>query len=219
MAFRACVWDLDGTLFYTLPTIHHYCNLSLAHFGLGSITLDACRDLCRLSIAAFYPRLLTLGGCPAGDVARLAPALRDYDCASYLQDFAYLTEPYPGIKQTLAALRAKGIKNGVLTNKPDAIAQALVGRFLGDAIDVCIGQTPESISKPDPRSMDGVLSALGVSRDEVLYVGDTDVDMQTAQNTHVAAAAALWGYQPREALAPYAPDFFLSAPTELIALF
>lgn len=64
MGFRACVWDLDGTLLYTLPTIHHYCNQSLRHFGFHGITLDECRDLCRLSIAEFYHKLLKLGGCP-----------------------------------------------------------------------------------------------------------------------------------------------------------
>ena len=58
MPFRACVWDLDGTLLYTLPTIHHYCNLSLAHFGFHGVTLDECRSLCRLSIAHFYHKLL-----------------------------------------------------------------------------------------------------------------------------------------------------------------
>lgn len=63
MGFRACVWDLDGTLLYTLPTIHHYCNQSLRHFGFHDITLDECRDLCRLSIAEFYHKLLKLGGC------------------------------------------------------------------------------------------------------------------------------------------------------------
>lgn len=81
MGFRACVWDLDGTLLYTLPTIHHYCNQSLRHFGFHDITLDECRDLCRLSIAEFYHKLLKLGGCPPDRVAALQPAIRDYDCA------------------------------------------------------------------------------------------------------------------------------------------
>lgn len=219
MPFRACVWDLDGTLLYTLPTIHHYCNQSLAHFGFHAITLDECRDLCRLSIAHFYHRLLTLGGCPPEDVERLQPLIRDYDYAIYLTDFTYLTEPYDGICETLEALREKGIKTAVLTNKPDAVACALIGQFFGDRIDVCIGQTPESISKPDPRSMDGILEALGVRRDEVLYVGDTDVDMATARNTRVAAAAVTWGYQPLESLTPYQPYFIVHTPTELIPLF
>ena len=92
MGFRACVWDLDGTLLYTLPTIHHYCNQSLRHFGFHDITLDECRDLCRLSIAEFYHKLLKLGGCPPDRVAALQPAIRDYDCAGVPQRF-HLSHP------------------------------------------------------------------------------------------------------------------------------
>lgn len=122
MGFRACVWDLDGTLLYTLPTIHHYCNQSLRHFGFHDITLDECRDLCRLSIAEFYHKLLKLGGCPPDRVAALQPVIRDYDCAAYLSDFTYLTQPYTGVCETLAELNRRGIKNAVLTNKPNAVA-------------------------------------------------------------------------------------------------
>lgn len=219
MPFRACVWDLDGTLLYTLPTIHHYCNLSLAHFGFHGVTLDECRSLCRLSIAHFYHELLALGGCPAEEIGQLQPAIRDYDCAAYLADSAYLTDPYEGIRKTLEALRAKGVKNAVLTNKPDAVACSLIGHFFGGLIDICVGQTPDSISKPDSRSMDGVLQALGVSQDEVVYIGDTDVDMQTAHNTHTTAAAAAWGYQPLSMLLPYEPTFIVRTPQELIPIF
>ena len=123
------------------------------------------------------------------------------------------------IHKTLEALRAKGVKNAVLTNKPDAVACSLIGRFFGSLIDICVGQTPDSISKPDSRSMDGVLQALGVSRDEVVYIGDTDVDMQTAHNTHTTAAAAVWGYQPLSMLLPYEPTFIVRTPQELIPIF
>lgn len=69
-------------------------------------------------------------------------------------------------------------------------------------MELCVGQTPETISKPDPYSMDPVLERLGIPREQILYVGDTDVDMQTARNTQTAAAAAAWGYQPLEMLLP-----------------
>lgn len=68
-------------------------------------------------------------------------------------------------------------------NKPNAVACALIDRFFGDAMELCVGQTPETISKPDPYSMDPVLERLGIPREQILYVGDTDVDMQTARNT------------------------------------
>lgn len=219
MLFRACVWDLDGTLLNTLPTILHYCNQSLAHFGFHSIVMEDCRDLCRLLISHFYHRLLELGGCPPQDIERLQPAIRDYDCASYLSDFMYLTEPYEGVRETLKALQDMGVQNAVLTNKPDALAHSLIERFFGGLMQACIGQTPKTISKPDPRSMDRVLEALGVQRSEILYVGDTDVDMQTTHNTGTAAAAACWGYQSIEQLLPYKPAYIVHAPRDLVSIF
>ena len=170
MGFRACVWDLDGTLLYTLPTIHQYCNQTLRHNGDHGITLDECRDLCRLSIAEFYHMLVKLGGCPPDRVAALQPAIRDYDCAAYLSDFTYLTQPYAGVCETLAELNRRGIKNAVLTNKPNAVACALIDRFFGDAMELCVGQTPETISKPDPHSMDPVLEQLGIPREHSMSV-------------------------------------------------
>lgn len=219
MALQVCVWDLDGTLLYTLPTIHYYCNQSLVHFGLHEITLAECQDLCRLSIAHFYHKLLALGGCPAEEIDRLQPAIRDYDCASYLRNFTYLTTPYPGVADTIRTLRARGIRSACLTNKPNDVACSLIGHFFGGLIDVCIGQTPDSISKPDPCSMDRMLELLGVGRDEVLYIGDTDVDMETARNTRTAAAAAAWGYQPLSVLEAYHPAYILHEPGELLSVF
>lgn len=217
--FRACIFDLDGTLLYTLPTIHHYCNKSLAHFGLDSISMADCQNLCRLSIAHFYHRLLELGGCPPERIPELAPHIRDYDCAAYLEDFTYLTEPYAGIPELLQALRARGIPTGVLTNKPNAVAQSVVRHFFGDLLSVCVGQTPDSISKPDPRSMDSIFTALSRKPGEVLYVGDTDVDMQTAANTEVAAAAVAWGYQPLEHLLTYQPALIARHPMDILKFF
>lgn len=214
--FRACIFDLDGTLLYTLPTIHHYCNASLSHFHLHSITITECQELCRLSISHFYQRLLLLGGCPPDKVHELQPQIRDYDCAAYLKDFTYLTEPYPGMTETLQALRRQGMLAGVLTNKPHAIANSLVRHFFGDLVSVCIGQTPNTISKPDPRCMDEILIRLSCEKDDLVYIGDTDVDMETAQNTGVTAIAAAWGYQPLTSLLPYHPAFIAQQPTDIL---
>ena len=116
-------------------------------------------------------------------------------------------------------LNRRGIKNAVLTNKPNAVACTLIDRFFGDAMELCVGQTPETISKPDPHSMDSVLERLGIPREQILYVGDTDVDMQTARNTQTAAAAAAWGYQTLEMLLPYHPEFIVRRPEQLLTIF
>ena len=219
MGFTACVWDLDGTLLYTLPTVHHYCNQSLRHLGFHDVSMDDCRDLCRLPIAEFYPKPLKLGGCSAERIPALLPEIREYDYAAYLSDFTYLTKPYAGICETLEELNCRGIKNAVLTNKFNDVARPLIEHFFGDLIALCVGQTPETISKPDPHSMNPVLEQLGIPREQILYVGDTDVDMQTARNTQTAAAAAAWGYQPLEMLLPYHPEFIVRKPEQLLTIF
>ena len=195
---RACIFDLDGTLADTLPTVHHYCCSSLTHFGLGPVTLDQCRGLCRLSIAEFYPQLLRLGGCPEERVESLREPIRQYDLESYLQDIFYLTRPYPGTDRLLGQLRELGIVTAVLTNKPAPLAQSLMTALFPGLLDEIDGQTPESVSKPDPRSLTGLLDRLGVDRADCLYVGDTDVDMRTAQGAEVSVCAVTWGYQTRE---------------------
>lgn len=218
MNVRACVWDLDGTLLYTLPTVHYYCNRSLTHFGLREITIAQTMDLCRMSIQHFYQELLRLGGCPQQDIARLHPEIREFDCASYLADPMFLTYPYDGILHTLDTLSERGITHAVLTNKPNELAVPLVRHFFGERIGICIGQTTTSISKPHPGCMDGIFDALPCARDEILYIGDTDVDMETARNTGVTAAAALWGYQPDRVLLSYKPALVLDIPEALQTL-
>ncbi|MFQ7689469.1 MAG: HAD family hydrolase [Butyricicoccus sp.] len=165
-------------------------------------------------MAEFYHKLLKLGGCPPNQVAALQPAIRDYDCAAYLSDFTYLTQPYAGVCETLAELNRRGIKNAVLTNKPNAVACTLIDRFFGDAMELCVGQTPETISKPDPHSMD-LCRCPGIPREQILYVGTPSGYGPAC----TAAAAAAWGYQTLEMLLPYHPEFIVRRPEQLLTIF
>lgn len=215
---RACIFDLDGTLADTLPTVHHYCSNSLVHFGLKAVTLEQCRGLCRLSIAEFYPNLLRLGGCPEERTAELLEPIRQYDLNSYLQDIFYLTQPYPGVTALLEQLREIGVICAVLTNKPAPLAQALMSALFPGLLDVVEGQTPSSVSKPDPRSLTDLLDKLNTDKEDCLYVGDTDVDMRTAQSAGVSACAVTWGYQAKKELSAFSPTWFAESPEELFAI-
>ncbi len=216
---RACIFDLDGTLVNTLPTVHHYCNQSLAYFGLQSISEDECRKLCRLPIASFYHRLLELGGCPADQVEKLSAPIRDYDLSIYLKDYRYLTNPYPGIADLLQELHGRGVVTAVLTNKPAPVAESLMADLFPGIFEIVRGQTPDTISKPDPRSLWNLLRDLNVERRECIYVGDTDVDMKTAVTAKVPAAAATWGFQEREILLSFQPDYVVDSPMDILTLF
>lgn len=213
--FRACIFDLDGTLADTLPTVHHYCNLSLAHFGLGEVTLEQCQGLCRLSAAEFYSRLLRMGGCPEDRVEELREPIRAYDLSIYMKDFRSLTEPFPGVEELLRRLKERGVISAVLTNKPAPLAAALMADLFPGLLTLVAGQVPGSIAKPDPRSLTGLIERLRLEREECLYIGDTDVDMITAINADVPKCAVTWGYQGPQELAAYSPEYTVDTPGEL----
>lgn len=217
--YSACIFDLDGTIINTLPTVLHYCNRTLDHFGFSHISADVCQTLCRLPIGVFYHELLRLGGCPEMEVDKLAPEARDFDIESYAADPGRMSKAYDGITELLLALRAKGILLGVLTNKPHIIAQVLIADLFPGLFDNVKGQTTHSISKPDPRCLLDYIAALGLDTGNCLYVGDSDVDMKTAKAAKVDVAAVSWGFQSKEHLLEYAPDYLCEAPKDLLKLF
>lgn len=217
--YKACIFDLDGTIINTLLTVHHYCNVSLENFGFASISEAECQNLCRLPIGEFYHELLRLGNCPEIKVAELAPQIRDFDIINYSKDPFRLSYPYQGITELIQKLRDAGAVLGVLTNKPDAIAQRLVNNLFPGKFDKVIGQTPTSISKPDPRCLTNFIETLGQKKEDCLYVGDSDIDMITAKDANVAVAAVTWGFQSREHLLEYNPEYIVSTPAELQNLF
>ncbi len=217
--FEACIFDLDGTLVNTLPTVHHYCNLSLVHFGFNPVSMDQCRELCRLSISEFYARLLQLGGCPLDKVDELTDPIRAYDLDIYKKNIHYLTTPFPGIKELLCELKKLGVKTAVLTNKPAPLAELLMDHMFPGLFDIVAGQTPTSISKPDPRSLANMISMLRLQSGSCLYVGDTDVDMITADAAGVSKCAVTWGYQSAEELSRFSPDYMVDTATQLLGIF
>lgn len=215
MTYRACIFDLDGTLVNTLPTVHYYANVTLAHFGLRSISLGQCQSLCKLSIADFYPGLLRLGGCSEERVEELRETVRTYDLAAYQKDTLYLTEAYAGIRELLCLLRKEGVLTGVLTNKPKPLADEVMETLFPGLLDIVVGQTPDTISKPDPRALTNLLDELKLRPQECLYVGDTDVDMMTAAAAGVDKCAVGWGYQTLEELRVFRPEYVVTDPEEL----
>lgn len=214
----ACIFDLDGTLLDTLPTLCRCCNASLTHFGLNPVSPAQCRDLCRLPIAEFYPRLLQLGGCPDDRSTELVEPIRQYDLETYLKDPCAQTNPFPGIPELLRELRRRGTATAVLTNKPAPLAERVVTSFFPGLLNLVAGQTPDTISKPDPRSLLQLIQALGLNREDCLFVGDTDVDMRTARAAGVPLAAVAWGYQDLRSLSAYEPDWAVRSPKELLPL-
>lgn len=128
------------------------------------------------------------------------------------------TKPYNGIPETLAELRRRGCRLAVVSNKMMAATQALCRHFFPDTIEVAIGEdeTAGIRKKPAPDTVFTALRELGVGKDEAVYVGDSDVDIQTAANAGLPCISVLWGFRDRDFLIQHGAKTFVSAPSELL---
>jgi len=217
--YKACIFDLDGTLLNTLPTIAYNSNRSLKTFGFHQISEDVFQSMCGLSFKDYYESLLRHGGCPEEEIEELRDQIGNYDKKIYMEDPLYLTEPFPGILEILAALKQKGVKLAVLTNKPDQIAQNIVSAVFPNMFDACVGYTGLNHSKPDPRSLWELINRLSLEKQDCIYVGDTNIDILAANNAEVFSIAVDWGYQSADMLAESSPGALISSPQDLLQYF
>ena len=186
------IFDLDGTLLDTLDDLTAAVNHALRENGLP------CR--CRAEVRAFVgdgiPKLVSRAvpeGTPAETETAVLSEMLDY----YGQHCMDRTRPYPEILPLLRLLRARGIKTAVVSNKADAAAKKLCEAFFGGLYDVCVGAREDMRKKPSPDSVNAVLSELGTSRDAAVYVGDSDVDVKTAENAGLPCVCVTWGFRTR----------------------
>ena len=128
------------------------------------------------------------------------------------------TRPYQGIPETLEALKTRGCRLAVVSNKMMPATQALCKHFFPDTIEVAIGEhEAEGIrKKPAPDTVIAALKALGVGKEQAVYVGDSDVDIQTARNSGLPCISVLWGFRDRDFLKQNGAETFISTPSELL---
>ena len=195
---KCAVFDLDGTLLNTIKTIEYYLNLALLKNGLGSIDETACMSFVGDGAAMLIHR--ALGSLGADNRENFERVFRDYNEA-YDQNPYYLTEPYSGITEVISYLGSRGIKMAVLSNKPDFATKAAVRYFFGDSFDLVLGGRENTPLKPSPDALFYIMSELSVTLDEVLYVGDSEVDVMTAKNAGIGNALFVtYGFRSRDQL-------------------
>ncbi len=195
---KLCIFDLDGTILSTLETINYYVSRALTREGLDPITSEECCRFVGNGARKLISRAFAYRGVTDEAVLTraLADYLSDYDGAPY-----HLTEPYVGIVELFSALKERGIKVAVLSNKQDSSVKLAAEHFFGELVDFACGGREGVPLKPDAESARAVLSHFGVSAEECAFVGDSDVDVLTGNNLGCAITVAVtWGYRSREAL-------------------
>lgn len=210
---HAVIFDLDGTLLNTLGDLRAATNHALEVRGLPSHSMEEIRQFIGNGI-----RLLICRAMPEGTPeAEIDAALDDFK-AYYAAHIHDRTVPYDGIPQLLTALRKRGIKVAVLSNKIDSASQQLIEYFFPGKTDVVFGEHVGVPRKPDPTSCRMVMQQLGVQPEQVLYVGDSGTDMQTAKNAGLYAVGVTWGFRSKEVLLEYGADILVHRPEQILQI-
>lgn len=193
---KCVLFDLDGTLINTLPTITHYVNTTLTCHGFDSISLEQCRTIVGKGARNLIESALTMVGADAKE--HFESVYADYN-AAYDAAPNHLATPYSGITDLVTELAKRGIRLSVISNKPDFATKCTVKEFFGDIFDIVKGGIPQAPLKPDPTVPLSMLRELGVSPDECAYVGDSEVDVLTGFNLGAGKViSCLWGFRTRE---------------------
>ena len=209
---RAVIFDLDGTLLNTLGDLAASVNFALRSCGYPERSIDEVRTFIGNGVIMLMHRSVPKGT-NAEDEKKCFEKFR----AHYLEHMEDTTAPYEGVNGLIRALGEKGIGTAVVSNKLDAAVKGLCKKHF-PLLTCAFGVTQESERKPSAANVYKALSLLGVRREEALYVGDSEVDVQTAQNAGLEMVGVPWGYRSRELLLSAGAKVLVDRPEEILGL-
>lgn len=211
---KACIFDLDGTLTNTLESMTYSVNLTLKEMGLSQITKDQCRMFVGNGARVLIEESLKVSGDPKA--SRIEEGMKIYG-RIFDQNCTYHVTLYEGIPEMLKALKDSGIHLAVLSNKPDRQTVKVVKEIFGDNIfDYVQGQKDGIRRKPEPDGVWYLMEQMQVSKEECLYIGDSEVDAATGKNAGLKTIGVLWGFRDRKTLETAGADHLIERPEELL---
>lgn len=215
--FDAVIFDLDGTLLNTLDDLADSCNIALSHFGYPKRTLDEVRCFVGNGLGELINKALPEGR-----------ANKDYDSVLafmrkiYAANWNVKTTAYKGIIELLEGLAAKNVKMGIVSNKPDAQVKELANVFFDCRIEEknAVGENEAKgiKRKPAPDSVFEVMKNLGVKKTRAVYVGDSDVDILTANAAGIPCISVCWGFRSKDFLIEHGATCLVEKPDEIFSI-
>lgn len=212
--FRSVIFDLDGTLLYTLEDLADSLNQVLSQEGLPTHSYNDYRFMVGNGLETLVVRALPSGMRLS---AHVRPVLRKF-VELYRSRQVAKTRPYPGIVELLETLAARGLLLAVLSNKAHPNTLAVVDHFFPAVFELVLGMRPEVPAKPDPAGALEIARAFGLDPGEILYLGDSDVDMKTAVAAGMYPLGALWGYRPKSELEAAGAAAVIDAPSAMLGV-
>lgn len=213
MRYDTVIYDLDGTLLNTLDDLAAAVNFAMRQGGFAQ---HSAQSVCAMVGSGM--EMLIRRALPAhADDAAFAKAFADFR-AYYAQHSNDQTRPYPGVTEMLEALQQMGVRQAVVSNKRDSFVKDLCRSHFGSLIGVAVGEQDGVRRKPAPDSLLKVMAEAGCDAARTLYVGDSDVDIETAQNAGVDCACVCWGFRSEEQLKAAGAKLLVHEAREIVEM-
>lgn len=213
MKYQLAIFDLDGTILDTLDDLADSLNHVLLQHNFPQHSADEVRMMVGNGILNLIKRALPNGT----EQATVEAVYADFN-AYYKLHSADKTKPYNGITEMLEQLKARGVKLAVLSNKADYAVQDLCVKYFGGVFDAVAGEKEGVPKKPAPDGVDNILAELGIERKSAVYIGDSDVDLQTAKNAVTDCIAVNWGFREEKLLRENGAEIIASSPNEVFEI-
>lgn len=213
MHYQLAIFDLDGTILDTLEDLTDATNYALTQCGYPPRTIDQVRSFVGNGIRNLIRRAL-----PEGTEEMEIDRVHGIFAAYYIAHCAEKTHAYAGIPELLQTLRNAGMRTAVLSNKADFAVQPLMQRYFDGLFDIAFGERAGVPRKPSPEAVHEILERLGIAQSAAVYIGDSDVDVKTAENAGLSCVCVDWGFRDRAQLQAAGATCIVSSPEELLAM-
>lgn len=210
MKYKAVLYDMDGTVLDTLRDLTDAVNHSLAHFALPSVTDAQVRASLGNGAAKLIEKCV-----PDGTGDELTERVLQYYKPYYDAHCSVKTAPYPGIIALMTRLKEAGVKQAVISNKPDFAVRELAEEFFAGLLEFAVGESETVRRKPCPDAVNAAAEAMGLGKTECVYIGDTEVDILTAQNAGMDCVAVAWGFRDEAELEAAGAESIVYSAEEL----
>lgn len=208
--YKLAVFDMDGTILDTLEDLKDSTNFALEKCGYPVRTYDEVRRFVGNGIRKLIERAV-----PEGLTVEQIDRVHEVFTEHYKVHCADKTKAYDGIKPLLVKLRASGVKTAVVSNKADYGVQELCKEYFDGLFDYAVGEREGIRRKPAPDAVNEALRVLGIDKSEAVYIGDSDVDFETAKNAELPCISVLWGFRDEEFLREKGATLFVRDPAEI----
>jgi len=209
MNAKLIVFDLDGTLLNTIDDLANAVNYAMEKLHCPTHPVAVVQQMVGNGLEKLMTRALP------SDKQHLLPQALELFTENYSVHCEDNTRPYDGVLQMLDDLHKSGVEIGVFSNKPHAQVQTLCKNHFGDLVHYALGTFVGQAKKPDPFGVFEILKRSGKSASEAVYCGDSEVDVQTAQNAHLPCISVSWGFKTRDFLLANGATCIIDSPNQM----